>query len=35
MQLWASANRDEREFDDPYSFDIHRCAPRIVSFNPG
>ncbi|MDB5393718.1 MAG: cytochrome, partial [Rhodospirillales bacterium] len=35
MNLWASANRDEREFTDPDCFDIHRRAPRIVSFNPG
>jgi cytochrome P450 len=35
MHLWASANRDEREFPDPDRFDIHRKAPRIVSFNPG
>jgi cytochrome P450 len=35
MNLWASANRDEREFADPDRFDIHRRAPRIVSFNPG
>ena len=35
MHLWASANRDEREFLDPDRFDIHRRAPRIVSFNPG
>ena len=35
MNLWASANRDEREFPDPDRFDIHRRAPRIVSFNPG
>lgn len=35
MHLWASANRDEREFPDPDRFDILRRAPRIVSFNPG
>ena len=35
MNLWASANRDEREFADPDRFDIRRRAPRIVSFNPG
>jgi cytochrome P450 len=35
IHLWASANRDEREFPDPDRFDIRRRAPRIVSFNPG
>jgi cytochrome P450 len=35
INLWASANRDEREFPDPDRFDIHRKAPRLVSFNPG
>lgn len=35
MHLWASANRDEREFPDPDTFNIFRRAPRIVSFNPG
>lgn len=35
IHLWAAANRDEREFADPDRFDIHRRAPRIVSFNPG
>ncbi len=35
MHLWASANRDEREFPNPDRFDIHRRATRIVSFNPG
>src|SRR5262249_58083863 len=33
MHLWVSANRDEREFPDPDRFDIHRRAPRILSFN--
>jgi len=32
MFLWACANRDEREFADPDRFDIHRKAPRILSF---
>ncbi len=35
MHLWVSANRDEREFDEPDRFDIHRRAPRILSFNNG
>jgi cytochrome P450 len=30
--LWACANRDEREFPDPDRFDIHRKAPRILTF---
>jgi cytochrome P450 len=33
MHLWVSANRDEREFDEPDRFDIHRKAPRILTFN--
>jgi len=33
MHLWCSANRDEREFPEPERFDIHRRAPRILSFN--
>lgn len=33
MHLWVSANRDEREFEDPNRFDIHRRAPRILTFN--
>ena len=33
MHLWVSANRDEREFDEPDRFDIHRRAPRILTFN--
>jgi cytochrome P450 len=35
MCLWAAANRDEREFPDPDTFNVLRRAPRIVSFNPG
>ena len=33
--LYASANRDEREFADPDTFDIHRHPPRILSFGAG
>jgi cytochrome P450 len=33
--LWASGNRDEREFSDPNRFDIHRAAPRTLSFGNG
>lgn len=33
MHLWVSANRDEREFENPDRFDIHRRAPRILTFN--
>jgi len=35
MHLWVSANRDEREFEEPDRFDIHRRAERILSFNHG
>ena len=35
MFLYASGNRDEREFDDPDTFDIHRSSPRILSFGHG
>jgi hypothetical protein len=35
MFLYACANRDEREFDDPDRFDIARRAPRILSFGHG
>ena len=35
MFLWGSANRDEREFPDPDTFDISRRAPRILSFGHG
>ncbi len=35
MFLYPSANRDEREFEDPDVFDIHRDAPRILTFGHG
>jgi cytochrome P450 len=35
MFLYASANHDEREFEDPDIFDIHRRPPRILSFGAG
>jgi cytochrome P450 len=33
--LYASANRDPREFPDPDTFDIARKPPRILSFGHG
>jgi len=33
--LYPSGNRDEAEFDAPDRFDIHRNAPRILSFGHG
>ncbi len=33
--LYPSANRDEREFENPDVFDIRRRAPRILSFGAG
>jgi cytochrome P450 len=35
MFLWASANRDERKFENPDQFDIHRGFPKILSFGQG
>jgi cytochrome P450 len=35
MFLYPSGNRDEREFSDPDRFDIHRNAPRILTFGHG
>jgi len=35
MFLYPSANRDEREFDDPDRFDVERRPPRILSFGHG
>jgi cytochrome P450 len=33
--LYASANRDDREFLDPDTFDVMRRPPRILSFGAG
>ena len=33
--LFPSANRDDREFDDPDRFDIHRQSKRILTFGHG
>ena len=33
--LYPSANRDENEFANPDTFDIHRKPPRLLSFGAG
>jgi cytochrome P450 len=33
--LYPSANRDENEFESPDTFDIHRKAPRMLTFGHG
>ena len=35
MLLLQSANRDEREFADPETFDVRRVIPRHVGFGQG
>lgn len=35
MIYWASANRDEDEFDDPDTFDLERDANRHIAFGAG
>ena len=35
LLLWASANRDEAEFDDAARFDLHRRPPRSLVFGHG
>ena len=35
MFLWASANRDERQFERADQFDIHRGMAKILSFGTG
>jgi len=35
MLLWGSANLDDREFDDPDVFDIHRRPSRHLGFGHG
>lgn len=33
--MYASANRDELEWDDPHTFDIRRDATRQLGFGQG
>src|SRR5665213_390060 len=35
MLLWGSANLDDREFEDPEVFDIHRRPSRHLGFGHG
>ena len=35
MFLYPSGNRDDREFEKPDVFDIHRKSPRILTFGHG
>jgi cytochrome P450 len=35
LLMIASANRDEREFDDPDAFDVHRPVRRAVGYGSG
>lgn len=35
LLLYPSASRDEREFENPDAYDIHRDAPRSVGFGHG
>jgi len=35
LLVWAAANRDEREFDDPEQFDVTRSIRRHLSFGHG
>lgn len=35
MLLYASGNRDEREFEQPDVFDIRRRPPRMLGFGHG
>jgi cytochrome P450 len=35
LVVYASANRDEREWDDPHTFDIRRDATRQLGFGQG